>query len=83
VDPAVQIDQSILQAGLILLPGDAIYAGGGLSLKREEAFPEQSDRQMVEQGGELRLLPFSRATLRTPANPWDTRASLCVECVLD
>jgi hypothetical protein len=23
------------------------------------------------------------AALRTPANPWDTRVSLCVECVLD
>ncbi len=26
---------------------------------------------------------LSLAALRTPANPWDTRASLCVECVLD
>jgi len=25
----------------------------------------------------------SLAALRTPVNPWDTRVSLCVECVLD
>ena len=32
----------------------------------------------------VNCIPFlSFAALRTPANPWDTRASLCVECVLD
>ena len=32
----------------------------------------------------MNFLSFrSLAALRTPANPWDTRTSLCVECVLD
>ena len=30
-----------------------------------------------------RIAFFSLAAFRTPANPWDTRVSLCVECVLD
>jgi len=54
--PAVQIDESILQSGLILLPRYAVHSGRSFSLQRIKAFPQQIDRQMVEQGGELHLL---------------------------
>src|SRR5258706_15279223 len=37
VHPAVQIDESILQPGFILLPRHAVYSGRSLTLKRIEA----------------------------------------------
>jgi hypothetical protein len=47
--PTVQIDESILQSGLILLPRYAVHSGCSFSLQRIKAFPQQIDRQMVEQ----------------------------------
>ena len=32
MDPAVKIDQSLFQSGLVLVPRDAVYSGGGFSL---------------------------------------------------
>jgi len=40
VYPSVQIDKSILQSGLILLPRHAVYSGGSFTLKRVEAIVE-------------------------------------------
>src|SRR5712664_279381 len=40
MNPAVQIDESILQPGFILLPRYAVYAGRSLTLKRVEAVSE-------------------------------------------
>src|SRR3974377_1209619 len=57
--PAVQIDESILQAGCILLPSHAIDSGSSSTLKGVEAVAEYSDAQVVEQGGEPFLLPSS------------------------
>src|SRR5579863_2157186 len=45
--PAVQIDQSILQPGLILLPSNAVYSGCGFSLQRVKAFPQQIGCQVA------------------------------------
>ena len=56
--PTVEVNQPTFQPGLILLPGDAVHAGGSFPLQRVKARPEQADRQVVEQGGELPLLPF-------------------------
>src|SRR5215472_7138115 len=58
VNPAVQIGKPTFQPGLILFPRDAIHPGSGLTLQRVKAIPEQADRQMVKQCGELHLLPF-------------------------
>jgi hypothetical protein len=40
VNPAVQIDESILQPGFILLPRHAVYSGRSLTLERVEAVAE-------------------------------------------
>src|SRR6266436_6735087 len=40
VHPAVQIDESILEPGFILLPRYAVYSGRSLTLKRVEAVAE-------------------------------------------
>ncbi len=58
MNPAVQIGESIFQSGFILLPCDAVHSGCGFPLQCVKAFPQQIDRQMVEQGGELHLLTF-------------------------
>jgi len=49
---------------LVADPSDAIYSWGSFPLQRVKAIPKQPDRQMVEQCGELHLLPF----------PWSGRA---------
>src|SRR5215471_19873519 len=56
MNSTVEIDESILQARLILLPRYPVYSRRGFPLQRVEALPEQIDVQMVEQGGELHLL---------------------------
>lgn len=43
---------------LVADPSDAIYSWGSFPLQRVKAIPKQPDRQMVEQCGELHLLPF-------------------------
>src|SRR5437660_11575209 len=58
VHPAVQIDESILKPGFILLPRYAVYSGRSLTLKRVEAVSESSNVEMVEQSGERFLLSF-------------------------
>jgi hypothetical protein len=40
MDPTVQIDQSTLQSGLILLPDDAVHAGASVPLQGVKALPE-------------------------------------------
>jgi hypothetical protein len=52
--PAVQIDEPILQPGLVLLPRNAIDSWGGFPLQSVKAFPQEADRQVVEQRRELR-----------------------------
>jgi hypothetical protein len=58
VNPAVQISKPTFQSGFIFRPRDAVHAGGSSSLQGVEPFPEQPNRQMVEQGSELQILPF-------------------------
>ena len=56
--PAMKINQSILNSGLVLVPCDPVYARCGFPLQRVKAFPQQIDSQMVEQSGELHLFVF-------------------------
>src|SRR5215472_9104920 len=53
----MQIDQSILQSGFVLMPRHAIHSRGGLPLQSVKAVPQQINRYMVEQGSEPFLLP--------------------------
>jgi hypothetical protein len=40
MNPSVKIDESILQAGLILLPPDSVHSRCGFPLQQVKAFPE-------------------------------------------
>src|SRR5437868_12992718 len=53
-----------------------------LPLQCVKAVPQQIHAQMMEQSRELSCF-FALATCRTPFNPWDTRAPLCVGLVWD
>src|ERR1035437_9265389 len=56
--PAVQVNQVLLQIGLILLPRYAIDPGRGFSLEGIKAFPQPINGQVVEECGEPHLLIF-------------------------
>src|SRR5579862_5113284 len=56
MDPVMQVRQSPFHALLILLPCHPVHSWCGLPLQRVVAVPEQSDRHMVQQCGELLLL---------------------------
>src|SRR5216684_1759529 len=56
VHPAVQIDQSILKPGFILLPRYAVYSGRSLTLKRVEAVSERSEEHTSELQSRLHLV---------------------------
>jgi hypothetical protein len=44
----MEIDQPIIQAGLIRLPGHAIYPGSCMPLQGIKAIPKELGREMVE-----------------------------------
>jgi len=59
-EPAVKIDESIFQAGLIFLPRDPVHSRCGFPLQRVKAFPEQigttdPDSTYTTKGGPARL----------------------------
>src|SRR5215472_4575762 len=58
MNSAMQVDESILHAGFILLPGNPVHSRCRFPLQRVKALPQQIDGQMVEQGSELHLLMF-------------------------
>jgi hypothetical protein len=58
MNPTMEIDESIFQAGLILLPRHSVHSRCRFSLLRVKALPQQIDHQVVEQSGELHLLMF-------------------------
>src|SRR5690606_33484666 len=57
LNPSVQVLKSRLKACLVVLPCHAIYSGSRLALERVERRPECVDIDMVEERGELFLLP--------------------------
>src|SRR6516162_8397020 len=58
MNSAMQVDESILHAGFILLPCNPVHSRCSFPLQRVKALPQQFDGQMVEQGSELYLLMF-------------------------
>src|SRR5215472_11754545 len=79
VDPAVQIGEPIFQPGLVLVPCDAVHSRRSLTLQSVKAVPEQRDRQMVEQSGELHLLPFPCCLTHTRQPLGHASLALCRE----
>lgn len=56
VDPPVQVREAFRKVGFVLLPRHPINAGSGSPFQGEEARGHQRDRDVMQQGGELRLL---------------------------
>ena len=57
LDPCVQILDPAIEVGLVVLPGQPVHAGRRFPLEREKRHPEHRDAEMVEERGELLLLP--------------------------
>ncbi len=58
MDPVVQVLEVALQTHLVVLPRQAVHPGRGTALERQERVPQKIDRHMVQQRGELLLLPL-------------------------
>ena len=58
LDPVVQILEISLKVCLVVLPRQPIHAGRGVLLELEERLLQQVDVDVVEERGELLLLPF-------------------------
>src|SRR6266568_7523080 len=56
MDSVVEVLQPLLHSLPILRPCHSVYSRRSLPLQRVVAVPEQSDRHMMQQGGELLLL---------------------------
>ena len=57
MDPSMQVLDPGFEVRLVVMPRYAIHAGGGLALKRVKRRPERVDIDVVEERGELPLLP--------------------------
>src|SRR5262249_17853356 len=75
--PAMEIDQSILQSGFILLPCDTIDSGCRFPLQGVKALPKQVHGHMVEQSGETFLLPCLRCFSHTAQSLGHSFPALC------
>ena len=58
MDPVVQISEVSVKVCLIGPPCQPVHAGGRLALEREVRLPEELDADVVEERGELLLLPL-------------------------
>ena len=58
MDPVMQVQKVDLQTRLVVLPRHAVHPGRGTALERQERIPQQIDRDVVQQRGELVLLPL-------------------------
>jgi hypothetical protein len=58
MDASMQFLEVALQIRLVVLPRDAVDPGRGTALERQERIPQQVDADVVQQCGELLLLPL-------------------------
>jgi hypothetical protein len=58
MNPVMQISEPWLKIGFPGRPRHPIHAGGGVTPKREERFPEQTDIDVVEERGEPLRIPL-------------------------
>src|SRR4029453_12104725 len=72
VEAGMQRAQILPQVGLVAVPGDSIDPRGRLTLKRIKALAQQLRSEMVEQGGELKMLILLCCLTHTP-QPTRTR----------
>src|SRR3989337_4513233 len=58
MNPCVQISEVAVKVCFVGLPRHAINTGGGITLERDECHPQRCDVDVVEERGELLLLPL-------------------------
>jgi|KBSSwiStaDraftv2_1062776.scaffolds.fasta_scaffold91158_1 hypothetical protein len=57
MDPRGQISEVSVKVCLVCPPRYPVHSGSGIAFEREECIPEQGDADVVEERGELLLLP--------------------------
>ena len=77
MNPVVQIDESFLPTGLILLPGHSVHSRRGFSPQGVKAVLEQIRCHMVKQVRELLLFVFSRSLAHTMQSLGHPFPALC------
>src|SRR6202158_187890 len=82
MDPCMQISEVSLKVCRIGLPRQPVHPGGGVALEHEERFPEQIDAEVVEERGELLLLPLLSCLPYASERLGHTSPTLCPVCAL-
>src|ERR1700693_223401 len=80
MDPCVQINELSLKVCRIGLPRQPVHSRGGVALEREERLPEQIDAEVVEERGELLLLPLLSCLPYASERLGHTSRELCPLC---
>ncbi len=66
MNPCMQVEEVALLTRLVVLPCHAIVPGSGTALERQERFPQQVNIDVLQQRGELLLLPLLGSVPYTP-----------------
>ncbi len=82
MDPCVQISEVSFKVCRIGLPRQPVHPGGGVALEHEERFPEQIDAEVMEERGELLLLPLLSCFPYASERLGHTSPTLCPVCAL-
>ena len=82
MNPCVQISEVSVKVCSVGLPRQPVHAGGGVALEREERLPEQIDAEVVEERGELLLLPLPCGLPYAIERLGHTSPALCPVCAL-
>src|SRR5512144_1873618 len=82
MDPCVQISEVSFKVCRIGLPRQPVHPGGGVALEYEERFSEQIDAEVVEERGELLLLPLLSCFPYASERLGHTSPTLCPVCAL-
>src|SRR5258708_26353407 len=80
--PFMQISEVSLKVCRIGLPRQPVHPGGGVALEHEERLPEQIDAEVVEERGELLLLPLLSCLPYASERLDHTSPTLCPVCAL-
>src|SRR5216683_58658 len=82
MDPCMQISEVSLKVCRIGLPRQPVHPGGGVALEHEERLPKQIDAEVVEERGELLLLPLLSCLPYASERLGHTSPTLCPVCAL-
>src|ERR1700692_2340697 len=82
MDPCVQINELSLKVCRIGLSRQPVRSRGGVALEHEERLPEQIDAEVVEERGELLLLPLLSCLPYASERLGHTSPALCPVCAL-